>query len=1802
MAAPLKYSAKRRGPPEPTPEYAEYNSRPPVDGCRPGGNYATTKTSNTLTSPLARSLGSRGEGFAVVGPLNPDEGAQRQDDDPCAQPDPSTQDDRQMLEVTSDQNPETRQLGPTTTNNDRQRPGQTPPERAQQRRGVTTPTPPQRGPGLHRHRSPNTLHNPETNDPSGEPQRPRNTPNGTLTQPRRKRKQTKIASLNMNGRGEAHDKWGSINNVMKKWGIAILALQETHPTDRLQETVSKRFRNTLVAVHSANPDNPNTTGGVSFAINKSLIDATKITHQTIIHGRVIMLEIPWGENDKLTIMNVYAPIKNAEKTAFWEELLEKLESEETPDPDIILGDFNLVENPEIDRMINRGGADPQAARNAMSNLTTTLNLTDGWRRRHPKKRGFTYTGNGQSRLDRIHTKEDVYPWCEDWRIEHPGLKTDHNIVSVKITSENMPFIGKGRWAIPVNLLKNKQLKKETQRLAVRLQAEVTQTEATDRPTVSPQRALKAFKEEVRELYRTHQRTHQPRMENAINSLKKELENKADTPGLTEDEIHEHTVILRERIDALEKKRRDEARLLCYTRNRLEGETMSKHWVRSAKENTPRDTIRALRNPLEDETYRVTRSDKMAELAKNYHEQLLSIDRNPREAPNEAKLEKTLENIQAELSPGNIEKMKEHVDETEVTAALRDMANDKAAGLDGIPVELWKLLHQQYKSAKPNERHKFCNITQVLTTVFKDIAEHGIAEGTNFNEGWMCPIYKKKEADNIANYRPITILNTDYKVFTKAIATRLTDVAPSIIHPDQAGFIRGRSIFDQIEQTTTTINYARLKEINGAIVALDQEKAYDKITHPYLWKILEKFKFPAEMIKTIQTLYTDAPTSIIINGVISDPFIVSRGVRQGDPMSCILFNLSIEPLAANIRASQIKGIEVPNLEDKVKVSLFADDTTVILTEHDSFNELITILNEWCETSGAKFNVEKTEIIPIGSKDYRKKLTQTRKMNETSDSIPESIHITSDRDTTRILGAWVGNETNPEEPWRKIVETIKKDLTRWEARFPTLEGKRHIIQMIVGGKTQFLTRAQGMPETIQEEIQKMITEFIWNKERATMSIEDIARSPDLGGRKVMNIAKRNEAIDLMWIKQYLNMGPDRPKWAFLRDEIFRMERPKQAKEPQEIISNWNPFTQDWRPNERSTKIPKRIQRAMRLAKKHGVELEALEPSNKTKEDMPVWLHRKASREAAKVYKTDGAKCLKSKHRTHYIKQLTETVRDVPDEHRKTNFCTCGWCQRVSRLGCTHPNKCLETAMKILDAIAPKWRPRNGHPPETQDPEQTTNRHDAPENEHIVNTQREPTDLKHSIRIFTDRENLLEATTLQTTQDETLKNTELIVYTDGSCTDNGTEEARAGSGIWYGHDDPRNAALRTPGRKQTNQIGEIFAILHAIKNAYENQPMKICSDSKFTIEGLTKHAKEWEEKNWMGITHGPLFKCATAWLRARTAKTTLQWVKGHAGIEGNEEADKLAAEGSQKETDQTEMDLGIPADTMTTGAKLAQTSQSLIYRDLTNRGNIRRITTERTIMKIKDAIKDTFQETPTDEAIWKSMRHRDITRKIKDFLWKNAHGIYKLGDVWKHIPGYENRATCPICQKSETLEHIITECNSTERKTVWEETNKLWSKRYNEEITITEGTVLGGGIAKFKKQNNKPDTTKNRLYRILITESAHLIWVLRCERRIENEDEPSKHHTANAVRNRWYKKINERMQIDCLLTNTYLYERKALNPRKVHKTWEQCTTSTEALHREWCRHPGVLVGKTPVRLPGETGEASADACPVPVPHRPA
>jgi hypothetical protein len=205
------------------------------------------------------------------------------------------------------------------------------------------------------------------------------------------------------------------------------------------------------------------------------------------------------------------------------------------------------------------------------------------------------------------------------------------------------------------------------------------------------------------------------------------------------------------------------------------------------------------------------------------------------------------------------------------------------GLDGITYEIWKMIDNQGKELKAKNKPAF-DPTRCLLAVYNDIEQHGMEPDSGFSASWMCPLYKKNDHAQMANYRPISLLNTDYKVMTKALSIKLAKAAPHILNPAQASFVPGRHIYDQIWLSKLVIELAKATEQNGALVALDQEKAYDKIKHDYLWKAMKAYRIPDEFISTVKTLYSDAYTTLIVNGELSETaYRVIRGVRQGDPL-------------------------------------------------------------------------------------------------------------------------------------------------------------------------------------------------------------------------------------------------------------------------------------------------------------------------------------------------------------------------------------------------------------------------------------------------------------------------------------------------------------------------------------------------------------------------------------------------------------------------------------------------------------------------------------------------------------------------------------------------------------------------------------------------------------------------------------------------------------------------------------------------------------------------------------------------------
>ncbi|KAI5986632.1 hypothetical protein EDD15DRAFT_2389828 [Pisolithus albus] len=197
-----------------------------------------------------------------------------------------------------------------------------------------------------------------------------------------------------------------------------------------------------------------------------------------------------------------------------------------------------------------------------------------------------------------------------------------------------------------------------------------------------------------------------------------------------------------------------------------------------------------------------------------------------------------------------------------------------------------------------------------------------------------------------------------------------------------------------------------------------------------------------------------------------------------------------------------------------------------------------------------------------------------------------------------------------------------------------------------------------------------------------------------------------------------------------------------------------------------------------------------------------------------------------------------------------------------------------------------------------------------------------------------------------------------------------------------------------------------------------------------------------------------------------------------------------------------------------------------------------------------------TPLESDIWKSIKKKDIPRSIRGFLWKCLHGCYKIGDFWMR--------TCPLCGETETMQHILLDCpNSIILDTVWPLVRQLWSKRETSCPLISFGSILGAGLADFRHKGKRL-LGKNRLFQILVLESAHLIWKIRCPQQMG-------------------ARYQHPLKFDRLQTDTKRYGSKALKIETVSETWKGLLMNEENLPETWIWKSGVLVGIPPHCPPG-------------------
>ncbi|KAJ7102026.1 hypothetical protein C8R44DRAFT_640984 [Mycena epipterygia] len=381
------------------------------------------------------------------------------------------------------------------------------------------------------------------------------------------------------------------------------------------------------------------------------------------------------------------------------------------------------------------------------------------------------------------------------------------------------------------------------------------------------------------------------------------------------------------------------------------------------------------------------------------------------------------------------------------------------------------------------------------------------------------------------------------------------------------------------------------------------------------------------------------------------------------------------------------------------------------------------------------------------------------------------------------------------------------------------------------------------------------------------------------------------------------------------------------------------------------------------------------------------------------------------------------------------------------------------------------------------------------------------------------------------------------------------------------------------QTPLCADISATLVCVQKAPRDQPIEILSRKKAVQVMMTERLQDMEDRGWIGVADRAPLRALAAELKARTGSTFFKLQDRDSTSHENEgiaNASRLAKEALQA-TQSSTLCFDVEPSLDLKGVKLAKLTQALAYAGIKElKTAISRKASDNNIKQILSSLQQEFRRRYTAPEIWKSIRNKDFSRQVKNFLWKSVHSAHRIGNFWKHIPECEERGICQFCDEPEDLEHIILKCKRPGQSLVWSLVKELWLRKHSVWPELSLGTILGCGLATFTDEKKRPLPATARLYRILVSESLFIIWKLRNESVISKGGEPL---PENLIHNKWLNAINLRLKFDCALTNQAKYgKQNSIRPSLVLQTWSSTLMNEEKLPDNWLKEPRVLVGTEP------------------------
>ncbi|XP_073780380.1 transposon TX1 uncharacterized 149 kDa protein [Danio rerio] len=832
----------------------------------------------------------------------------------------------------------------------------------------------------------------------------------------------------------------SILSLLKTFRSDVLLIQECALPFLTKYTKWERLWTQGPSIWSGSNFNKN--DGVAVLINNPHI---LVKGSTVIRdGRAILVNLSFLDRD-INVLNVYGFNDKNDRYELFEDFQPHMLGRV---PFILAGDFNCVLTHKDRRRREDFKLDKTSV--LMQALVRDFKLVDCFRTTHQREEGFTwFSGDGTraSRIDYVFSRN-----CPptDARLT-PLFFSDHHMLSCTLSLPPGATVGGGLWKLNCSLLEDKEIAGEYREQFSQWQTlqDFYETRAHWWEMVKT-RTTQFFKKVGRDKKNKEKRCMkglQKRLQRYFNLLNEGFDFNEEIKAVKKEMLILTTnqakgAILRSR----EKEIEEGEKCTCYFFKKI----ISKGGA-----------ITVLKNQGEE----IKTTEGILKEVESFYSKLYD--------------EKTIDN---DILMEVLEFLEEKVDKNcavlsqdftvlEIFKALKDFKRGKSPGSDGLPSEFyttfWDILAQD------------------LLTVFNELQNFNKLPDS-FRIGTVLLLFKKGDKTDLRNWRPITLLNCDCKLFSKILATRMSMVLEDVIHPDQACAVPGRKITDSLLLIRDAICYARDRNIRLVVLNLDFEKAFDRISHQFLFKVLKKMGFPGKFIAWVGLLYKDLNSKIIVNGHLSKAVNIHSGVRQGCPLSPLLYVACIEPLAQILRRDKwISGFKVPGTGGlEATCLLYMDDVTLLTSDLSTARRAMDLTDWFGRASGAKLNRNKSEAQLFGPWDNIQ---------------PEGLDMVFRRDDHfKVLGVKFDKEGGGRENWNDILGKVRQRLGFWVLRQLTIEGKILIYKAVILPLMLLVCSVFSPPRHFLLELERAVFYFIWGSKWERLRREVVKKKTENGGK--------------------------------------------------------------------------------------------------------------------------------------------------------------------------------------------------------------------------------------------------------------------------------------------------------------------------------------------------------------------------------------------------------------------------------------------------------------------------------------------------------------------------------------------------------------------------------------------------------------------------------------------------------------------------------------------------------------------------------